>query len=189
MSSSNNGGQLQCNSSMEGAVETCHLSLDGDSGPTIAVRGSITLTSGGRYLPSVGANQSLSLPLSYGEPPPSVATLTYTPLSSATPTLSSLLNTPSLHCSNQLKGVNTSSSASSSSSSSSSSSPSSLSSAATCRTTPSHNNNLLTQPPLPTLNKSKNIVAANPLLAGKRLALFNKTTTTIYVGVKVVRHF
>lgn len=118
----------------------------GDTGPTISVRGSITLTSSGRYLPSVGANQSLSLPLSYGEPPPPTACLTYTSLSSATPTLSSLLNTPSLHCSSN---ANTSSLSSSS------------------RTGASHIN-LQQPPPLLAMNKNKNIVAANPLLAGMK---------------------
>jgi len=114
----------------------------GGGDTTISVRGSITLTSSGRYLPSVGANQSLSLPLSYGEPPPPTACLTYTSLSSATPTLSSLLNTPSLHC-----NANTSSLSSSS------------------RTGASHIN-LQQPPPLLAMNKNKNIVAANPLLAG-----------------------
>ena len=123
-------------------------------GHTIAVRGSITLSSG-RYLPSMNANHSVNLPLSYGEPstpPCSSSSSSYISLSSATPTLSSLLNTPSLH--NQslhlLKSVNTSS----------------PSTPVSSRTTSSHCLNS----PLPSLIKNKNIVAANPLLAGNHFA-------------------
>ena len=125
-------------------------------GHTIAVRGSITLSSG-RYLPSMNANHSVNLPLSYGEPstpPCSSSSSSYISLSSATPTLSSLLNTPSLH--NQslhlLKSVNTSS----------------PSTPVSSRTTSSHCLNS----PLPSLIKNKNIVAANPLLAGNHWPIF-----------------
>ena len=117
-------------------------------GATISVRGSITLSSG-RYLPSMNANHQVNLPLSYGEPStPPCSSSTYISLSSATPTLSSLLNTPSLHnqSSNLLKSVNTSS----------------PSTPVSSRTTSSH----FVNSPLPSLIKNKNIVAANPLLAG-----------------------
>lgn len=171
--SSSSQGQM-CSSSTSLSNGECHVlhQLGGSGeGTTIAVRGSITLTSSGRYLPSIGANQSLSLPLSYGEPPPSSSSCstpttpsTYTNLSSATPTLSSLLNTPSLHFNGNLLRSN------STSSSSSTPSPASSVASATCRTVPSHNSQHLgQQPPLPTMNKNKNIVAANPLLAGKNI--------------------
>lgn len=120
-------------------------------GTTISVRGSITLSSG-RYLPSMNANHPVNLPLSYGEPStPPCSSSTYISLSSATPTLSSLLNTPSLHNQslNLLKSVNTSS----------------PSTPVSSRTTSSHCLNS----PLPSLIKNKNIVAANPLLAGIKI--------------------
>lgn len=147
MSSSN---QSQCTSTV--SSEDCQsLQLqDAVGGPTIAVRGSITLSSG-RYLPAINTNHQLNLTSSFEEPitPPSSST-TFTSLSSATPTLSSLLNTPSLHNQslNLLKSSYTS-----------------IQSNNAPARTPSHNIN----PPLPTLNKNKNIVAANPLLAGKLL--------------------
>lgn len=110
----------------------------------ISVRGSITLSSG-RYLSSVNANHST---VPYSEPltPP----CTYSSLSSATPTLSGLLSTPSLHNQpvNVLKCV-----------SSPSSTP--ISSTATSHSPSSQ---------LPYM-KNKNIVAANPLLAGKHQSI------------------
>lgn len=147
VSSSN---QIQCVSSV--SSDDCHsLQLGGGmEGATIAVRGSITLSSG-RYLPSMNANHPVNLPLSYGEPStPPCSSSSYTSLSSATPTLSSLLNTPSLHNQslNLLKCVNTSS----------------PSTPVSSRTTSSHCPNSI----LPCLIKNKNIVAANPLLAGNR---------------------
>ncbi|KAI9557359.1 hypothetical protein GHT06_017186 [Daphnia sinensis] len=149
VSSSN---QVQCSSSVSN--DDCHsLQLGGNvEGTTISVRGSITLSSG-RYLPSMNANHQVNLPLSYGEPStPPCSSSTYISLSSATPTLSSLLNTPSLHNQslNMLKSVNTSS----------------PSTPVSSRTTSSHCLNS----PLPSLIKNKNIVAANPLLAEKLAA-------------------
>ena len=151
---------MDCHHSMQllGGSSSSANGSSHDASPTIAVRGSITLSSG-RYLPSLGANQSLNLQLSYGESSSSCSQQQqqqiYTSLSSATPTLSSLLNTPSLlsngshqqqqqqaSMNNLLKSSNTSSN----------NSPQ-------CSRTPSHN------PPLPSL-KNRNIVAANPLLAG-----------------------
>lgn len=138
--------QVQCSSSI--SSDDC-MQLGGNpEGPTIAVRGSITLSSG-RYLPSVNANHQLSLPMTFGEPstPPCSAPI-YTSLSSATPTLSSLLNTPSLH--NQSLNLLKSATNTSSSATPVASRPASQT----------------LNPPLPTMNKNKNIVAANPLLAG-----------------------
>ena len=91
------------------------------------------------------------MPQPYGEPA-TPACSSFSSLSSATPTLSGLLNTPSLHNQsvNLLKCVN-----------SLSSTP--ISSSATSHSPTSQ---------LPSYTKNKNIVAANPLLAGKATGSF-----------------
>lgn len=175
MSSSSSSLHAQCSSSTSFSLNLSNDDIDchsmqllddnssannNDASPTIAVRGSITLSSG-RYLPS------LSLPLSYSSQQQSQQQQhqeqqqLYTSLSSATPTLSSLLNTPSLlngsshQQMNLLKSTNTSSNSSSNS----------------CNRATSHN------PPLPSM-KNRNIVAANPLLAGKNNSHSISASTT-----------
>ena len=167
VSSSN---QFQCTSSVS---DDCHgLQLGSSEGTTIAVRGSITLSSG-RYLPqSVNGNHLLSLPLSNGDMPSTLPGSTYTNLSSATPTLSSLLNTPSLHnqSANLTKCVNTSSSVQ----------------------IPLRSNSHQSLQS-PSVVKNKNIVAANPLLAGELKVLMqlpsNKLSCTILLTFSLQRNW
>lgn len=158
MSSSSSSVHAQCSSSSTGFSLNlsndeidCHSmelldsnSSANDVSPTIAVRGSITLSSG-RYL------SSLSVPLSYSsqQQQSQQQQQLYTSLSSATPTLSSLLNTPSLLTGSSHQQMNLLKSTSSNNSSN------------LCNRAPTSHN-----PPLPSM-KNRNIVAANPLLAGE----------------------
>ena len=140
--------QFQCGLSND---DRCEPSLsNGTEGAMISVRGSITLSSG-HYLPHGNGNYVLSHPFSSEDS--STPCSTYTSFSCATPTLSGLLNTPLLNqqASNLLKCVDVSSATA---------------------TTPHLNSQSLNSLSNTTPNlKNRNIVAANPLLAGNQRIL------------------